>query len=96
MTNETAEHWAAQTDRFNFESFAADEAYRQANREPVSYTHLDVYKRQMLADNSYRTLPKLTSKEAWQAFEAAGEGSNDPVSYTHLDVYKRQMQSLAV
>ncbi|MGI6597205.1 MAG: helicase-exonuclease AddAB subunit AddB [bacterium] len=31
----------------------------------------------MLADNSYRTLPKLTAKEAWQAFEAAGEGSND-------------------
>ncbi len=51
MTNETAEHWAAQTDRFNFESFAADEAYRQANREllarafaqlPSSFYHIDV------------------------------------------------------
>ena len=50
--------------------------------EPVSYTHLDVYKRQvsplrkasdaLLLDNSHLSI--------------------SPVSYTHLDVYKRQCQ----
>ena len=62
-------------------------------REAVSYTPLDVYKRQVLA-------------RAWQAAEAGHElpwpaalfhraGRSvlpRPVSYTHLDVYKRQIQ----
>ena len=71
--------------------------------EPVSYTHLDVYKRQTQA---YAT----NIKETGQTFvpmiaSFAAVGSNavldfllifgigpipKPVSYTHLDVYKRQ------
>ena len=43
----------------------------------VSYTHLDVYKRQGLGDY------KLHSNE-YKYLSA-------PVSYTHLDVYKRQI-----
>ena len=51
---------------------------------PVSYTHLDVYKRQRVC----RALPgadegadhRLPDREAVSA-----------VSYTHLDVYKRQL-----
>ena len=45
-------------------------------RGPVSYTHLDVYKRQHLG---------LSGKHIRRAKRAA-----QPVSYTHLDVYKRQ------
>ena len=62
---------------------------------PVSYTHLDVYKRQVNAHEfmahaeyyggdikeSARIL--LKDKSAW-------ERRILPVSYTHLDVYKRQ------
>ena len=53
---------------------------------PVSYTHLDVYKRQRKAVREYR-IP----------FEISGDVPNaetveaiKAVSYTHLDVYKRQ------
>ena len=56
---------------------------------PVSYTHLDVYKRQELR------------MDIQPAFHYAGDGrlmekvfsnvlGNAAVSYTHLDVYKRQ------
>ena len=52
---------------------------------PVSYTHLDVYKRQVLQHEE-------------QAGEADGDAHAGqllvgviPVSYTHLDVYKRQV-----
>ena len=45
----------------------------------VSYTHLDVYKRQLV-----KTAPVLDS---W------GVGSPRSVSYTHLDVYKRQSRT---
>ena len=47
--------------------------------EPVSYTHLDVYKRQILERAAAACHP--TPGQAAQA---------TPVSYTHLDVYKRQ------
>ena len=71
---------------------------------PVSYTHLDVYKRQQ------RYIPVLTDKQ-WVTetvpLNVNGEGahtfslenlfnkhsktaSEQPVSYTHLDVNKRQ------
>ena len=43
---------------------------------PVSYTHLDVYKRQALSG----------SQSAVVLVDDL-----DPVSYTHLDVYKRQV-----
>ena len=47
---------------------------------PVSYTHLDVYKRQ--AYTTYGT----SRANAYKILE----DSLNPVSYTHLDVYKRQ------
>ena len=46
--------------------------------EPVSYTHLDVYKRQV---NAFEDILEAVEHEAAGA----------PVSYTHLDVYKRQV-----
>ena len=63
---------------------------------PVSYTHLDVYKRQALP-NALSTpeikVPVETGNphEIVQRFvdSADFEGAR-PVSYTHLDVYKRQ------
>ena len=54
----------------------------------VSYTHLDVYKRQV------RELIGAGSLFGHQilplADAAAGKAGYEPVSYTHLDVYKRQ------
>ena len=74
---------------------------------PVSYTHLDVYKRQVekqadtagsveamacdLLDNIYFEFDK-------DVLTAASEKTLDrlaAVSYTHLDVYKRQHQHRA-
>ena len=48
---------------------------------PVSYTHLDVYKRQL---RSMEACAPLLSSIASERI------SKEPVSYTHLDVYKRQ------
>ena len=48
---------------------------------PVSYTHLDVYKRQVLEP----TLNELALLGGIVVLRTI------PVSYTHLDVYKRQM-----
>ena len=53
---------------------------------PVSYTHLDVYKRQR-GHCSASTSPHDRSGTDWVL---AGSIS---VSYTHLDVYKRQTQT---
>ena len=64
---------------------------------PVSYTHLDVYKRQ--DQGSAQVLPDARRVEADGARLALGPGCCccarhlfvlPPVSYTHLDVYKRQ------
>ena len=52
--------------------------------ESVSYTHLDVYKRQVLR---FGFRPGKIYRLALCAFEG-----QYAVSYTHLDVYKRQMQ----
>ena len=49
--------------------------------EPVSYTHLDVYKRQ--AD-------ELLDEIVVAAVDMVDVADLRPVSYTHLDVYKRQ------
>ena len=54
---------------------------------PVSYTHLDVYKRQPLGHDR----AGLLDKAARMLHVPAGE--LEPVSYTHLDVYKRQVQA---
>ena len=60
------------------------------NEEAVSYTHLDVYKRQTILND----------------LAASFEGRNEyisrlcsyplPVSYTHLDVYKRQSKDYSI
>ena len=71
--------------------------------EPVSYTHLDVYKRQhsrrcssSFAKSHARltcsVVNALTTVRCRYQFFASCEDSN-PVSYTHLDVYKRQSLS---
>ena len=52
--------------------------------EPVSYTHLDVYKRQVLEQ------PEIVASII--DFVSHQNGGAAPVSYTHLDVYKRQDQ----
>ena len=52
--------------------------------KPVSYTHLDVYKRQVAASWAGYSL----SDEAKKA--AVNKEGSVAVSYTHLDVYKRQ------
>ena len=61
---------------------------------PVSYTHLDVYKRQGY-DFVINTIPSqiidsniLKTKDVnCKIYDVA----STPVSYTHLDVYKRQV-----
>ena len=54
----------------------------------VSYTHLDVYKRQAFNCNaaSFSSTFWAISSFIWESFWA----SPSSVSYTHLDVYKRQ------
>ena len=66
--------------------------HRTAAFVAVSYTHLDVYKRQMPAFRdklNNRFVKKTLSLPAWLADRADKDGVNS-VSYTHLDVYKRQ------
>ena len=64
-----------------------------ARSTPVSYTHLDVYKRQDLGGAG----PCVrTGMSCVGAARCEMSNCNEPVSYTHLDVYKRQMQQHAV
>ena len=69
---------------------------------PVSYTHLDVYKRQI----QNKEIAKEAAQEVWYEIIKSIDSFNGesglstwiytlckrtiPVSYTHLDVYKRQ------
>ena len=55
--------------------------------EPVSYTHLDVYKRQGVARNIRVRKGELRFRVCHPESETRCDGA---VSYTHLDVYKRQ------
>ena len=50
----------------------------------VSYTHLDVYKRQALEK------ARAGNQKFLASFSPAQESGLKAVSYTHLDVYKRQ------
>ena len=80
----------------------AANASPRPNVSAVSYTHLDVYKRQVVdlavEDNDDAAVlighglsAGLGQVEDRQAAEAEGNAAVDkPVSYTHLDVYKRQ------
>ena len=54
--------------------------------DPVSYTHLDVYKRQLSARISWQKWASHLRK-----FRAMLADCKGAVSYTHLDVYKRQV-----
>ena len=72
---------------------------------PVSYTHLDVYKRQghavialrngtTLTASDLETLPKISAIDIYEfkyIFKPKDMQLAEPVSYTHLDVYKRQV-----
>ena len=62
----------------------------------VSYTHLDVYKRQVLHNQTFlRLAPQLVHGETvnFRIRLASGKfvTADDAVSYTHLEVYKRQV-----
>ena len=67
-----------------------DAADRILGGNAVSYTHLDVYKRQILGS--------LDRFMAYLIEETKGKFPTwlapTPVSYTHLDVYKRQAHRL--
>ena len=78
---------------------------------PVSYTHLDVYKRQLMCcsqwDGAYEPIVEMKtpvyfvigeSDEYYgsEPFKEAYQQIHEPVSYTHLDVYKRQERILSV
>ena len=62
----------------------------------VSYTHLDVYKRQVVAG---RADGKILRRIAFPSGKDAHPDEFLPrfyaVSYTHLDVYKRQVKEIA-
>ena len=67
---------------------------------PVSYTHLDVYKRQILDSFADRigndTWKTVITQEGLLTVQAllrrtATKSTAVAVSYTHLDVYKRQV-----
>ena len=74
---------------------------------PVSYTHLDVYKRQELCflsfdfvEKGFKFLQYALIKAYWREIieffirKRLVAPSLVPVSYTHLDVYKRQLYVL--
>ena len=65
--------------------------------KPVSYTHLDVYKRQgyqnCLDYTKMNEEMQAHKEEILKGYEELSTSIRDcfnPVSYTHLDVYKRQ------
>ena len=66
--------------------------YMAAVKGPVSYTHLDVYKRQAEGALAHQSAGKLAhAREPPRRTRNTVSGlAGVPVSYTHLDVYKRQ------
>ena len=72
-----------------------DKITRQYKRGPVSYTHLDVYKRQPLGIKTENVVVDFAEGDmivviggVWK--DTVGVITAMTVSYTHLDVYKRQ------
>ena len=75
--------------------------YSADNDIPVSYTHLDVYKRQSVSREMIRALRSCQTSAALQDHRHRCAGKpplphDAPVSYTHLDVYKRQVGILRI
>ena len=68
--------------------FEWDENKNQTNQKTVSYTHLDVYKRQ---NQKKHGISFEEAKEVFFDDDAILFDDPEPVSYTHLDVYKRQL-----
>ena len=62
---------------------------RYTQPEPVSYTHLDVYKRQVQHHHLFRFNHVFHRIETVKVRQQEARGVT-AVSYTHLDVYKRQ------
>ena len=59
--------------------------------QPVSYTHLDVYKRQSYdRSDKARERDDTQNRDNYRRNFTPPAHSIKPVSYTHLDVYKRQ------
>ena len=72
--------------------------YKGLTFNPVSYTHLDVYKRQLTFTTTMRMVVGVHNGTAYGGTEAhvtlSARFTNvdqGAVSYTHLDVYKRQI-----
>ena len=68
---------------------------RSSPSTPVSYTHLDVYKRQgqfRALEGSKPFIGQVGSVEQFAEWKVEMVVADEliPVSYTHLDVYKRQ------
>ena len=88
-------------------------AYRRsgwniADNNPVSYTHLDVYKRQDITlkkvinnPGTLETTRSIANQMQMKQIQDTLKGiqemqSYQSVSYTHLDVYKRQIRTLSI
>ena len=57
----------------------------------VSYTHLDVYKRQLKSVKGLASLDEIATTPIDDFYDKIDyKGYTYSVSYTHLDVYKRQ------
>ena len=63
---------------------------------PVSYTHLDVYKRQVIDQDAVNELVDYAIAHGVNYFDTSPVYCQGSVSYTHLDVYKRQVQTGAI
>ena len=63
----------------------------------VSYTHLDVYKRQVddIDGNSKNIVIQIEPGSVLPDDDFLDDVSTNAVSYTHLDVYKRQVKKIA-
>ena len=69
---------------------AVFERNKMMEATPVSYTHLDVYKRQVIVRAGVAIVHKEHRVREVVLFGVFQKDSLLAVSYTHLDVYKRQ------
>ena len=57
---------------------------------PVSYTHLDVYKRQIVKNKKFAASTENSPANAWNL----NFGDSNPVSYTHLIYVNHKLNRL--